>query len=113
LSAGSPIFRKLWSICARVLPRHVERILGRSQGSIPQRSGEVSDAIVKHRLPEDNSGITVEFFRYFDATTLGGTAVVFRIPDSAQILSRDPVEFMRWCYEQMMTIGRQARGPRA
>jgi len=67
-------------------------------------------SIVKHASPADNSGIVVEFHRYIMPNSgLGGTAVIFKIPDSAQILSRDPAEFMKWCYEQMMTIGEQAR----
>lgn len=65
------------------------------------------DEIVK-TLGKDDSGIVVEFHRYYGDGALGGTAVVFRIPDSARILSRDPHEFMRWCYEQMMQIASQS-----
>jgi hypothetical protein len=58
------------------------------------------------------SEITVDFYRYIDDKgVLGGTVVAFRIPDSAQILSRDPEEFMRWCYEQMISIGKDAKNP--
>ncbi len=68
------------------------------------------EGLVKHELPQDDSGIVVEFHRYYGSGGVGGTAVVFKIPDSCQMLSSDPQEFMRWCYEQMMTIGRQASG---
>ena len=56
----------------------------------------------------DESGITVTFLRSANAVE-SATLVIFRIPDRCQILSRDPEEFMRWCYREMMTIGRQAR----
>lgn len=63
-------------------------------------------------LPIDESGITVEFMKYFDITRGSVTAVIFRIPDDCQILSRDPEDFMRWCYQEMMKIARQAKGER-
>ena len=40
------------------------------------------------------------------------TCVVFKIPDSAQVLSRSPEDFMRWCYEEMMSIAAEARAYR-
>jgi hypothetical protein len=52
----------------------------------------------------DDSGMTVEFFRTLDRKT----KVIFTIPDSAQVLSRNPHEFMQWCYNEMMNIVRQA-----
>jgi hypothetical protein len=55
------------------------------------------------------SEITVDFYRAFGKNGLGETVVAFRIPDSAAILSRDPEEFMHWCYEQMMSIARDAK----
>lgn len=61
-------------------------------------------------LPIDESGITVHFYRYCSDPLMSGTAVVFKIPDSAQILSRDPEEFMDWCHRQMMHIAAQAKG---
>jgi hypothetical protein len=66
----------------------------------------MSDELVKHELPPDESGITVSFHR--DALR-PLTHVVFAIPDSAQILSRSPEEFMRWCYNEMMLIAAQSR----
>jgi hypothetical protein len=58
-------------------------------------------------IPKDVRGITVSFHR--SAIDLA-TFVTFRIPDAAQILSRDPEEFMRWCFQEMMKIASQARG---
>ncbi len=69
----------------------------------------IMDKIVKHDLPADTSGITVEFHRYYGESALGGTAVVFKIPDHCQILSRDPMKFMEWCYDQMIVIATQAQ----
>jgi len=64
----------------------------------------MSDTRLANKL--DESGITVEFHR---SPTDLATYVVFKIPDTAQVLSRSPEEFFRWCYEEMMEIGRQAR----
>jgi hypothetical protein len=54
------------------------------------------------------SEITVDFYRGIKGIEME-TVVVFHIPDSAQILTRDPEEFMHWCYAQMMAIGREAK----
>lgn len=54
--------------------------------------------------------ITVDFYRVYSEEP--ATVVAFRIPDSAQILSADPEEFMRWCFEQMMSIARDAKATR-
>ena len=56
----------------------------------------------------DESGITVTFLRSANAVE-SSTLVIFRIPDRCQILSRDPEEFMRWCYREMIRQIREAK----
>ncbi len=63
-------------------------------------------------LPADDSGITVEFFRVtnvLDPGARSSTKVVFTIPDTALVLSKNPQDFFQWCYDEMMKIAKQVR----
>jgi hypothetical protein len=56
---------------------------------------------------QHHGGVTVTFYR--DPNT-GDILVSFRIPESAEIWSRNTHEFMAWCHRQMMEIADQAVG---
>lgn len=78
------------------------------RGRYSEESLDVGEEIIKTLSPDD-SGITVQFTQYYDIVSGPGTYVTFKIPDHAKILSRDPHQFMRWCFDQMMEIANQSK----
>lgn len=60
--------------------------------------------------PEDNDGVVVEIYRmpdYLSPAAPASIVLVFKIPLSAMILTRNPRDFMTWCFEEFMKIAKQ------